>query len=211
MLATIPASPRIQMRIEYYARMVDLARRWSRRPDEAEDIVQEALLVAVGAGRADLSHEPDRRWLAGVIRNRARMAARTATRRSGRDSAWQSSHAEPPVEDPADTAFAAALPGLPPALKSLAALVLTGHSRREIAYLLKLTDPALRQRVAALKRFVARNGIAMPADMAGLTLDLAYGRIRDALVPALQRHGGAFASHDPDGHLFLIKPSRPPG
>ena len=28
------------------------------------------------------------------------------------------------------------------------------------------------------------------------------------LLPALLRHGGVFASHDPDGHLFLIKRSQ---
>ena len=102
------------------------------------------------------------------------------------------------------------LTGLPPALKALAALVLTGHNRREIAYLLALEDTALRQRVSQLRKRFTAAGIEMPAGMPGLSLDLAYGRIRDALLPALLRHGGILASHDPDGHLFVVRRSQMP-
>src|SRR5690606_19665814 len=90
-------------------------------------------------------------------------------------------------------------------------LVLTGHNRREIAYLLDLPDTALRQRISALKRHLTQKGIAAPEELSGLNLDLAYGRIRDALLPALLRHGGTFASHDPDGHLFLVRRSQNAG
>jgi hypothetical protein len=86
--------------------------------------------------------------------------------------------------------------------------VLTGHNRREIAYLLGLPDTALRQRISALKKHLMARGLAAPEELSGLHLDLAYGRIRDALLPALVRHGGAFASHDPDGHLFLVRRSQ---
>ena len=94
---------------------------------------------------------------------------------------------------------------LPPALKIVAALALSGHSRREVGYLLRLNDTALRQRVSALKRRLAARGLAMPAGTPGLRLDLSYGRIRDALLPKLVNEGGLFASHDPDGHLFIIR------
>ena len=94
---------------------------------------------------------------------------------------------------------------LPPALKIVAALALSGHSRREVGYLLRLNDTALRQRVSALKRRLAARGLAMPTGTPGLRLDLSYGRIRDALLPKLVNEGGLFASHDPDGHLFIIK------
>jgi RNA polymerase sigma-70 factor (ECF subfamily) len=94
---------------------------------------------------------------------------------------------------------------LPPALRALAALALTGHTRREIAYLLGLSDTALRQRVMALKRHLVARGVAMPAGMPGLKFELAYGRVRDALLPVLVRQGGTFASHDPDGHLFVVR------
>ena len=61
--------------------------------------------------------------------------------------------------------------------------------------------------IAALKRALEAHGAAMPADMAALRLDLRYGAIRLALVPLLRHSGGAFAAHDPDGHLFVV--SRP--
>lgn len=195
------------MRTRLYARMLAIAQR-EAGPDLAEDAVQEALLVAVQTGRHDLDDARTGRWLMGVVRNRARMASRTARRRSIRDHEWQSQRVGPDPEAGPDVSEVVA--GLPPALKTLAALVLTGHNRREIAYLLNLPDTALRQRVVALKRHLAAKGLAAPGELSGLNLDLAYGRIRDALMPALVRHGGLFASHDPDGHLFVVRRSQKP-
>jgi DNA-directed RNA polymerase specialized sigma24 family protein len=188
-----------------YSELLRLARRHSRRADEAEDLVQDALLDAVAAGSADLRDVANRRWLSGVIRNRATFAARTAARRTWRETRWQPEPLEAPVDDPP---VEAVLKELPPSLKAVAALALTGHSRREIAYLLRLTDTALRQRLSSLKRALAVRGIPMPATTPGLKLDLAYGRIRDALLPKLVKEGGLFASRDPDGHLFIIRRSQ---
>lgn len=192
-----------------YDHLLGVARRWSRRPDEAEDLVQEALLEAVRSGHTDPAGSPDTRWLAGVIRNRARLAARGASRRQRRESQWQDLRPAPDAPaEPLD--LAAMLSALPPSLKAVAALTLSGHNRREIAYLLDLSDTALRQRVTALKRHLTAQGVAMPEGMPGLNLDLAYGRIRDALLPGLLRQGGVFASHDPDGHLFVVRRSQNP-
>lgn len=105
-------------------------------------------------------------------------------------------------------ALGAILADLPKSLRVMAALALSGHSRAEIAYLLDLPDTALRQRVRALKLALNKKGVAMPTEMVGLNLDLAYGAIRQALTPALRRHGGMFATHDPDGHIFLFKRSQ---
>lgn len=171
----------------------------------AEDVVQDALIVAIEAGRHDLADSANAAWLRGVVRNRARMDARTARRRKGREGQWQSARS---VQEPAKVDMPEILAGLPPALRSLAALVLTGHNRCEIAYLLNLPDPALRQRVSALKRHLRARGLVAPDELGGLNLNLAYGRIRDALLPVLQRHNGLFASHDPDGHLFIVKRSQ---
>jgi RNA polymerase sigma-70 factor (ECF subfamily) len=193
------------MRRAAYEHLNAVARRHSRRPDEAEDLVQEALLEAVKAGRTNLDAAPQLRWLSGVIRNKARFAARSAIRRQRRDSLFQEAPQRQPVE-PGD--IAAILAGLPPALKAVAALALAGHDRREIAYLLALPDTALRQRVRALKQHLAARGVAMPEDTPGLSHDLFYGRIRDALLPGLLRQGGVFASHDPDGHLFIVQRSQ---
>jgi len=171
----------------------------------AEDVVQDALLVAIEQGRADLEDQANLRWLGGVVRNKARMSARTDRRRRHRDDLWQSR----PTEPGRDTAAPAeVLADLPKSLRVIAALVLTGHNRREIAYLLNLPDTALRQRISALKRHLVAKGLAAPEELSGLHLDLAYGRIRDVLLPALLRHGGSFASHDPDGHLFVVRRSQ---
>lgn len=196
------------MRIRLYPYLLAIARREAGAV-LAEDVVQEALLIAVEQGRHDLVTEQNDRWLCGVVRNRARMAARTARRRLTRETGWQANRPQPTEPDKSDTGFSPdVLEGLSPALKTLAALVLTGHNRREVAYLLGLPDTALRQRIHALKRHLMAKGIAAPGELSGLYLDLAYGRIRDALLPALIRHGGVLASHDPDGHLFMVRRSQ---
>lgn len=166
-------------------------------------------MAAILAGRTDFDAPETARWLAGTVRNRARMAARTASRRRRREAQWQTSLPVPPVAGAASDS-GALLAGLPPALKAVAALTLSGHNRREIAYLLDLSDPALRQRITALRRRVVRAGFVLSGDLPGLNLNLAYGRIRDALLPSLLRHGGMFASHDPDGHLFVVRRSQNP-
>jgi DNA-directed RNA polymerase specialized sigma24 family protein len=190
----------------YYRDLLRQARRHSRRADEAEDLLHDALLVAVAAGRADLADSSNRRWLSGVIRNRAAFAARTAARRWRRELLWhqERSAAEPSV--PPD--IPEILRDLPKSLKTVAALAFSGHSRREIAYLLSLSDTALRQRLSALKRRLTARGVGLPAQTPGLNLDLSYGRIRDALLSRLVKEGGLFASHDPDGHLLVFRRSQ---
>lgn len=197
-----------QRRAVPYAELLALARRHARKSEEAEDIVQEVLIAAVAAGRDDFARPADRRWMAGAIRKRAAFDARSAARRRQREARWQVERAQPggAVEG---EALAAILSGLAPSLRVVAALVLSGHSRKEIAYLLGLEDAALRQRIRALRLALGKKGVAMPGEMVGLDLDLAYGTIRQALEPALRRHGGIFATHDPDGHIFVIRaPSR---
>lgn len=193
------------MRKGFSDRLTAIARR-EAGATLAEDVVQDALLVAVEQGRVDLDDVENQRWLCGVVRYRARMAARRARRAARRDHLWQQSRMEPQVGQ--GPLLAEILEGLPPSLRTLAALVMTGHNRREIAWLLRLPDTALRQRVSALRRHLVSRGLSTPGELTGLHLDLAYGRIRDALLPALLRHGGTFASHDPDGHLFVVRSSQ---
>lgn len=196
------------MRQGLYAQLRVIARREGRAPHEAEDMVQEALLAAVLAGRTDFDAADTARWLSGTVRNKARMAARGAVRRRRRETIWQAQPAaHPSAGDPSDAARL--LAGLPASLRAVAALTLSGHTRREIAWLLDLSDMALRQRITALRRRVVKAGLALPDDLPGLSLDLAYGRIREALLPGLLRHGGMFASHDPDGHLFIVSRAQP--
>lgn len=197
------------MRAGLYAQLRAIARREGRDAGAAEDMVQEALLAAVLAGRTDFDAPDTARWLTGTVRNQARMAARSAVRRRHRETSWQAQAVpRPGTPEPLETSTL--LAGLPASLKALTALILSGHTRREIAWLLGVSDVALRQRITALKRQIVRAGLAMPNDLPGLGLDLAYGRIRDALLPSLLRHGGMFASHDPDGHLFIVARSQKP-
>lgn len=185
-----------------YREPLRLSRRHARRPDEAEDLLHDALLAAVAVGR-DPTEPGNRRWFAGVVRNQATLAARGAVRRRRRETRWAS---ERQLQAPADgLVVGAVLAGLPPSLKAVAALALSGHSRREIAYLLGLTDTALRQRLTGLRRALAQRGLAWPAETPGLTLDLHYGRLRDWLLPLLRTQSGTIASHDPDGHLFVLR------
>jgi DNA-directed RNA polymerase specialized sigma24 family protein len=193
------------MRTRFNERLKSIARR-EAGAGLAEDVVQDALLIAVEQGRVDIDNAETQRWLCGVVRNRARMAARSARRSHSRDRLWQESRIAPATNP--GPALAEILEGLSPSLRTFAALVLTGHNRREIAWLLRLPDTALRQRISALRRHLVARGLAAPGELTGLFLDLAYGRIRDALLPALLKHGGDFASHDPDGHLFLVRRSQ---
>lgn len=195
------------MRRSTYEQLLGAARRHSRRADEADDLVQEALLEAVKAGHTDFETTLTIRWLGGVIRNKARLAARGAGRRRARETIWQDQVEAPAPQD--ETPVSTLLSGLPPSLKSVAALALSGHDRREIAYLLRLDDVTLRQRISTLGKRLRAAGLELPQGTPGLGLTLAYGRIRDALLPALLREGGIFASHDPDGHLFIVRRAPP--
>lgn len=189
-----------------FADLHALARRHARRADEADDLVQSALLAALESGRADFSDPAVRRWLAGVIRNRAAFDARTASRRRQRERRWSD-------EDVAGArrADVESLPPLPPSLRITALLALNGCTRAEISWLLNLTDVALRQRLSQLRRVLAAAGISDAAALPGpLASMLAYGRIRRALLAPARRGDALLASHDPDGHLFVVSSSQIP-
>lgn len=174
------------------------ARRHARRPEEADDLLQTALLAALESGRTDLASPETHRWLSGVIRNRAAFDARTGARRRRRESAWTEINGfnSPPGEP-------ARLPDLPPSLRLTALLALSGHTRQEIGWLLNLSDTALRKRISQLKRALD-NAPAPEADPSG---PLAFGRIRRALLGPTRRDNAFLASHDPDGHLFVVSRS----
>lgn len=180
-----------------------LARRVARRSGDADDLVQQAILAALEAGRSDLAAPETRRWLAGVIRKRAAFDARTAGRSRRRETAW--------VEIRVHTDHARrdnpGLPPLSPALRVTALLALSGHTRQEIGWLLNLSDAALRQRVSQLRRALENAEPSTGGDPSGA---LAFGRIRQALLAPGRRNNAFLASHDPDGHLFVVSRSQIP-
>ena len=189
-----------------YPKLCTIARRITHDADEAEDIVQEAFIAAFLAGHTDFESSDTRRWLVGTVQNKALMAVRGAVRRRVRESHWHDTREDTSDGDSQETL---GLPStLTPPLRAVAALALSGHNRKEIAYLLNLTDVALRQRIRTLKRQLTKAELTMPSELPGLTLGLAYGRLRGALLSKLSYRGGVLASHDPDGHLFLIRGSQ---
>ncbi len=180
-----------------------LARRVTRWSGDADDLVQQAVLAALESGRTDLHAPETHRWLAGVIRNRAAFDARTSARRRRRETGWS----ETLVQRASTEAGAHndAVSQLSPALRVTALLALSGHTRQEIAWLLNLKDDALRQRISQLRKALAG---AMDDRAAGPAGALAFGRIRRALLAPGRRNNAILASHDPDGHLFVVSRSQ---
>lgn len=184
--------------------LLGAARRHSRLAHEAEDIVQEALLAAIEAGRSDFTDPQNRRWTHGVIRNQARLQARSAVRRKTRDAAY----AAPAADDgPAPSERAALfvwVRSLPASLRGVAAIALTGHTRAEIRAALAISDTALRQRLSALRR-VAREARLDTPGFAGLAPGLAHGVLRRRLPGTLAARKAAFGTYDPDGNLLIFR------
>jgi len=167
---------------------------------EAEDVVQDVLLGAVAAGRdpADPALLP---WLRGAVRKHAAFVSRTAGRRRRRDGAWFDAAPEPSDVNGSPTD---GLPPLPAGQRAVLALALAGLDRREIASLLQISDVALRQRLGALRRSIAATDTGLPESFALRTGNLRHGLLRQALLPLVRGRSDGFASHDPDGHLFVV-------
>jgi RNA polymerase sigma factor (sigma-70 family) len=202
------------MVIVAYRELAKVARRWSARSEDVDDVVQDSLLAAHTAGKSELRDAADLRWVASVIRNKARLEARSAVRRRRRDDQWYTEQlrgAQPKdaqqsgQQRSAPVAEALDFSELPPALRAVARLASCGLDRREISHLLGLTDEVLRKRISTLGKRLAGARGAVPEPDRSLTLGLAYGRIRQALLTALRRRQGHFATHDPDGHLLIIR------
>ena len=170
------------------------AGRHSRASHEADDLVQDVLLMAVAKGRKIT--DPDFvAWAKGAIRNHARFTARTAARRRARETAWEAPAASgtPPRFSPAFIA------SLPPAQRVLALLVNLELGRAEIMHLLGLSDTAFRQRLSGLRRALLAFGDEA-TDIGGFPSPAGGGQARRALKsilrPLVPR---VFAIRDPDG------------
>lgn len=190
-----------------YAELLRKARRATRRADEAEDLLQTVLVAAVEAGRTDLTKVENRRWLEGALRRRAAFDARSAVRRRKREAPFAVGSCEPVSYETVPVRFVATLP---PSLRTTTLLALTGHTRQEIAWLQRLADPALRQRIAEIRRRWLAFGGGPIGEIPGLAGALAFGSIRRALLAMTRQPGALLASHDPDGHLFVIGTSQNP-
>lgn len=190
-----------------YTELLHYARKVARHIDEAEDLLQAILLAAVEAGRTDLSSNENRRWLFGALKKRAAFDARSAMRRQKREATSILTPAEESAEQPqaeSQVSPSEFVNTLPPGLRSAALLALAGHTKAEIGWLLRISDTALRQRIAQIKRrwrqFDGRN----VSGLSNLKGELAFGQIRQALLRMSRHNSVILASHDPDGHLFVV-------
>lgn len=184
-----------------YLRLLRAARRRTRRAGEEDDLLQTALLAAVEAQRVDMTLGENGRWLSGVLRNHALREARSAIRRRQRDTGYAAAAVQD-TETPAEwRGFVATLP---PALRTTALLVVSGHTKAEIAWLLDLSETAFRKRISEIRQRWRRSGLGALPDDGALQGELAFGLLRQALIRRVRSDGAALGTHDPDGHLIVV-------
>jgi DNA-directed RNA polymerase specialized sigma24 family protein len=198
------------MDLDLYRELRVQARRLARRAEDADDLVQDALLAGLEAGRSDPA------WLTGVMRKQSAMTARSAIRRRRREATAdaEAASAEPaaqPGTSPPSTP-AVLLERLPPAARRVAVLALHGLSADEIRWILLLTPAAFRQRLTTIRKALGTLPPELRAESLALaytrdparSADLQFGLVRRALKAALRGEPG-LGTHDTDGHLILIR------
>ena len=177
------------------------ARRFVRSEDEARDLTQDVLTIALEHGIDDWSTPERQAWLRGVVRKRAAFVGRGEARRRQRE--LSAAPADPKGTD----AWAWQpdfLASLPRSLRVVALLASADFCGAEIRWLLKLTDTALRQRLSALRHAVRGHDDAptLPAP----ELPPTFGAQRADVLSQLRRRGGeTIATQDPDGHVLFLK------
>lgn len=194
------------MDLDAYRRLRTEARRHARRAADVDDLVQDALLIALEQGRQD-----DTAWLAGVIRNQATMQARTAIRRRRREAAVAEDDITP-VREEMPPSGAALLGRLPPAARRVAVLALHGLNAEEIRWILGLSATAFRQRLTSIRKTLGALPPSQRAEAMALayvrdptrSVELQFGLIRRALKAALRGVDG-IGTHDADGHLIVLR------
>lgn len=184
------------------------ASRHSRVDHEADDLMQDVLLLAVARGRP-ITDPGFMAWAKGAIRNHARFIARTAGRRRVRDAAWGTPCAAP---NPVPRFSHAFLSSLPSAQRMVALLINLGLDRAEITHLLGLSDAAFRQRLSGLRKALqACTGEAEFFD--GFSPVQGDGLARRSLKQSLHPHAPrTFAIRDPDSvPIFFSRRDHIPG
>lgn len=198
------------MNIDAYRCLRTEARRHVRRAADADDLVQDALLIALEQGRSD-----DPAWLAGVIRNQAAMQARSAVRRRRREAAVTEDDVAPTHEETPPSA-GALLERLPPAARRVAVLALHGLNAEEIRWVLGIGAAAFRQRLTSIRKTLGALPPSQRAEALALayvrdparTVELQFGLVRRALKAALGGSDG-IGTHDVDGHLIVLRAASP--
>lgn len=186
--------------------LLRLAGKYSRRAREAEDLVQDLLLETVQTKRK-ISDENYMAWAHGFLRNRAAFIARTEGRRRNREKRSQiieDSQSCERIQFPA-----AFLEELSPALRRTARLINCALNKKEIMYLLNISDAAFRQRLTALRKqwdlYVEENEVS-PEIKTESESSLNIGLLRRSLRNSF--HGDSakiIGSFDPDGNLLVFR------
>lgn len=205
------------MDLEEYYDWLPLARKFSRTPNDAQDLLQESLLVAFEQERLDFTIEQNRKWFTGVLKNRAAMMARSESRRKNREESSATketlaSDSYPEVGSHAE-AHVRLLNAFKPAARRVVALILLGLNREEICLVLNISSVALRQRLTTIRKALKDLPEDLQREAVALAYqrrteraeELAFGLIRRALLRLLRQSPG-IGMHDPDGHLLVIKP-----
>lgn len=179
-----------------------IALRYADTPDDADDLVQDALLAALEQGRVP-SDDGFLAWARGVFRRRALFVARTEGRRRRREALYAAD------ADPSSAAIRKLprefIDTLSPSLKTVALLANVGLGRAEIAGLLGIADTALRQRISSLRRAWREFGGTPEVGEIPRGYPSLRGPRRRSVKADLARIPGArFAVADPDGHAIVF-------
>lgn len=184
-----------------YRDIVKLARRFTHSDDEARDLAQDGLMIALDQGFEDWASPERRPWLYGVLRRRAAFVARTNSRRAGRERVAPTATESSPTTLTWCPSFLATLP---PSLRVVATLASADLSAAEMRWLLQLTPAALRSRLSALRR-----AIRAESELPTLSLDEPRGSLgsrRTVLLAGLKRTKlPMVATQDPDGHAIFFR------
>lgn len=192
--------PDMEASDEAYRDILLMARRFSRSGDEARDLVQDVLMIALARGLHDWPSPERRAWLRGVVRKRAAFLARGQVRQRRREGLLD-------VGGPGAGTWSwqpRFLASLPRSLRVVASLACADLCAAEIRWLLGLSDTALRKRLSALRCAVRAE--AEPPTLPAPEPHLSFGAQRAQLLATLRRQRvPALATHDPDGHPILLR------
>lgn len=192
---------RIQASNDAYRAILRTARRFAGGETEAQDLVQDALVIALARGIDDWSSPERRGWLLGVVRRRAAFLFRSQVRRLRREQLTEG------VLESGAGAWSFRpefLASLPRSLRAVAVLASADLCSAEIRWLLGLTDTALRRRLSTLRGLVRAE--PEPPILPAREAQLSFGALRAPLLSTLRRQRGwALATHDPDGHAILFR------
>ena len=209
---TLPSRDQLQPPIK---EMYRVAKQFSRRQEEIDDLVQDLLLEAVRIGK-DFSDVRFMAWGRGFLHKRAAFIARTEGRRKKREETFQDNDHNFYNTDNLQLPESFIAP-LCQSRRILARLINCGLNRKEILYLLNISDTALRQRLTALrKEWKTYDTSGRHSEHSDAPVHvLPNGLIRRSLLQTFKNSADrkqqtikrVIGSHDLDGHLFLISAS----